>query len=861
MGDNEFSRRDFLKKGLLTTGAAALGALKAQAAGSNSITTENANSGTPQSVWDVGGVGQYSGFGLGKTGVTHYIEGFADNFSVNRGTTINFKINTDSAKYKIDIYRLGYYQGNGARLIATLPTITKASLQPTPLTNYPIGLVDAGNWSVSASWAVPATVTSGVYIAKLTRLDVAGANHIPFVVRDDGVVHDIVFQTSDTWQAYNGWGGYNLYGGAGQSNSSTGRAYKVSYNRPFATRDGIGTAAGPQDFVFGAEISAIRWLEANGYDVSYMAGVDVDRLDLTGKDAQLTKYKTYLSVGHDEYWSGNQRANVEAARGAGVNLAFWSGNEIFWKTRWENSTDGSNTPYRTLVTYKETIDQIVLDPLDPPVWTGSWRDPSFSPPADGGRPENALSGTIFMVDAWRSDIIKIPAPMTQLRFWRNTSVAAVKSGSASLVQNLLGYEWDEAPDNGFQPAGLIRLSSTSLNVDTYLLDYGHVVGTYPGTHNLTLYRHTSGALVFGAGTVFWVWGLDTNHDLNDLYPTAIDKNVQQACINLLADMGVQPASLIISPGIALATQSGDFLPPTSTITAPAPGSVKAQSPATISGTSSDAGGGLVAGVEISTDNGLSWHPVTTTTANAAGSITSWTYLWWPQSPGTYQLLSRAVDDSGNLESHGPGISVPVGVGTAISLFNPAAVSPWGQGNAPVLVGPANDSNALELGIQFQSSVAGTITGLRFYKNPWNTGTHIGSFWTAGGTKLASATFTGESAYGWQTVSISPVVITANTTYVASFHSTGGNYSNDQNYFANQRNSGSLKAPPAGGGGVYAYGSGSLFPSTNDGPTNFWADVVFVPSSGNLPPVANNDSGFNLTSFSLRKILLVRGCAA
>ena len=68
-----------------------------------------------------------------------------------------------------------------------------------------------------------------------------------------------------------------------------------------------------------------------------------------------------------------------------------------------------------------------------------------------------------MVDSWRSDIIKIPAPMTQLRFWRNTSVARVTSGSASLVQNLLGYEWDEAPDNGAQPAGLIRLSSTTLS--------------------------------------------------------------------------------------------------------------------------------------------------------------------------------------------------------------------------------------------------------------------------------------------------------------------------------------------------------------------------------------------------------------
>jgi hypothetical protein len=830
MGNDRFSRRDFLKKGVLTTGAAALGTVKAQAAGSNSITAENANAGTPQSVWDLSGVGQYSGFGLGKTGVTHYIEGFADNISVNCGTTINFKINTDSATYKIDIYRLGYYQGNGARLIATLPTITKASIQPTPLTNYPIGLVDAGNWSTSASWAVPSTVTSGVYIAKLTRLDIAGANHIPFVVRDDGVVHDIVFQTSDTtWQAYNGWGGYNLYGGAGQSTSSTGRAYKVSYNRPFSTRDSIGISSGPQDFVFGAEVCAIRWLEQNGYDVCYMTGVDVDR-----SGAQLLNRKVYLSVGHDEYWSGNQRANVKAARDAGVHLAFWSGNEIFWKTRWENSTDSSATPYRTLVCYKETIDQQVLDPSDPPTWTGSWRDPRFSPPGDGGNPENALSGTIFMVDAYRTDTLTIPFPMTKLRFWRNTSVAAVQTGSASLVKNLLGYEWDEAPDNGFQPAGLIRLSSTTLPVDSYLLDYGHVVGAYTGTHNLTLYRYPSSrALVFGAGTVFWVWGLDTNHDLNDVYPTAVDKNVQQACINLLADMGVQPASLVLSPGIALATMSGDTLAPTSAITAPAPGSVKAQTPVTISGTSSDAGGGLVAGVEISTDGGLTWHPCTGTTA--------WTYVWWPQSPGTFTLKSRAVDDSGNLESPSAGMSVTVAVGTSISLFNPATLSPWGGPNAPALVGPDNDTNAVELGVMFQSSSPGNVTGLRFYKNPWNTGTHVGNLWRTDGTKLASATFSGESPHGWQTVSISPVTISANTTYIVSYHTNVGNYSDDG--FNTPRSSGALKAPPSGGGGVYTYSSSSVFPAINDGPINFWVDVVFAPASGNLPPVANNDSGF------------------
>ena len=96
------------------------------------------------------------------------------------------------------------------------------------------------------------------------------------------------------------------------------------------------------------------------------------------------KCKAFVSVGHDEYWSGTQRTNVENARNAGVNLSFMSGNEIYWKTRWESSLDGSNTPYRTLVCYKETWQgQENFDPHTQ--WTGTWRDPRFSPPADGGK--------------------------------------------------------------------------------------------------------------------------------------------------------------------------------------------------------------------------------------------------------------------------------------------------------------------------------------------------------------------------------------------------------------------------------------------------------------------------------------------
>ena len=80
-------------------------------------------------------------------------------------------------------------------------------------------------------------------------------------------------------------------------------------------------------------------------------------------------------------------------------MAFFSGNEMFWKTRWADSSDGSNTPYRTLISYKETHFNAPTDPQDPSTWTGAWGDPRFSPPADGGVPANALTGTEFVVNS------------------------------------------------------------------------------------------------------------------------------------------------------------------------------------------------------------------------------------------------------------------------------------------------------------------------------------------------------------------------------------------------------------------------------------------------------------------------------
>jgi hypothetical protein len=490
------------------------------------------------------------------------IQGFATSFSVNAGETVGFKIATDATSYRTDIYRLGYYEGAGARKV-TFATFTGPQVQPACLTDAATGLVDCGNWAESTSWNTTGA-TSGIYVAKLTRTDGqpttnSGTSHIVFVVRNDGANSELLFQTSDTtWQAYNSYGGNSLYvGGPGVS---PGRAYKVSYNRPFNTRD-----LEPQSWLFNAEYPMVRWLEANGYDVSYFSGIDTDR-----SGSLLLNHKVFLSVGHDEYWSGAQRANVEAARDAGVNLAFLSGNEVFWKTRWEPSIDASNTAYRTLVSYKETRNDAKIDPSAE--WTGTWRDPRFSPPSDGGRPENALTGTLWTVNCC-SYPIKVPAEFGKHRFWRHTTIADLDPEEvAELSANTLGYEWDEDIDNGFRPAGLTQLSSTSVNVPERLTDYGSIVAPGLATHSLTLYRsHTvdalgnpKTALVFGAGTVQWSWGLDGNHDRGGSLP---DARMQQATVNLLADMGTQPGS--IQSGLVTTTAATDDDAPISAVNAPA----------------------------------------------------------------------------------------------------------------------------------------------------------------------------------------------------------------------------------------------------------------------------------------------------
>uniref|UniRef100_A0A7S4GIK2 N,N-dimethylformamidase beta subunit-like C-terminal domain-containing protein n=1 Tax=Eutreptiella gymnastica TaxID=73025 RepID=A0A7S4GIK2_9EUGL len=655
--------------------------------------------------------------------------------SVPQGGTVFFKINTTATAYRVDVYRMGYYGGAGARRVASFSLdLPKALLQPDCLYSPDTHLVDCGNWHVSANWSVPTDATSGIYFARLVRLDpepqpnwradnsqifwdirfsrpkeeqdplvpppggehaygVHGrgrmanalkeprASHIYFIVRNDVAGADVLFQTMDTtWQTYNCWGSMNTYGyecgdplthagsphyhkraaAAQPGLAMPARAYKASLNRPYATRSYRAV-----NMPFQCEYPMVRWLERNGYDVSYWSGVDTDRLGA----AISARFRLFLSVGHDEYWSGRQREHVTAARDAGVHLGFFSGNEVYWRIRWEDgaTSDGSRTDsHRTVVVYKDTQ---ATKPLDPVEWTGTFRDGRDINPL-GPQPENALTGTIFTVNAWRHDPLVVPAEFAAHRFWRNTTVAALRGDEeAVLLTGLLGHEWDEDVDNGFRPAGLMQLSRTTVDNVHYLVDEGSVFDSGTATHHLTLYRHSSGALVFGAGTVQWMWGLDAHHDSPNGMPperanpytirvgvdrTAPDPAVQQATLNLLVDMGVHPHTP--QPDLTLTASSTDTVAPKSEIASCQVHRLSGRDKhreLVCHGVAHDVGG-VVAAVEITATAGKRWHP-----AVLSPDHRTWHYKAvvpaGPKCSLLRNVTTRAVDDSGNLEApHRPG---------------------------------------------------------------------------------------------------------------------------------------------------------------------------------------------------------------
>ena len=198
-------------------------------------------------------------------------------------------------------------------------------------------------------------------------------------------------------------------------------------------------------------------------------------------------------------------------------------------------------------------------------------------------------------------------------------------------------------------------------------------------------------------------------------------------------------------------------------------------------------------------------------------------------------MSAVQDPAGNA------MAAPV----SWSFTTSPSCSIWNDSATPAVTS-FNDTSPIEVGVKFSTSVTGMITGIRFYKGSLETGTHIGHLWTSTGTLLATATFTGESASGWQEVDFaSPVVIAANTVYVASYYAPVGGYAVSGAYFAGSGiDSGPLHAlsnTEGNGNGVYIYATGGGFPTGSFNATNYWVDVVYTSGVNNPPPTVTAQS--------------------
>ncbi len=229
-------------------------------------------------------------------------------------------------------------------------------------------------------------------------------------------------------------------------------------------------------------------------------------------------------------------------------------------------------------------------------------------------------------------------------------------------------------------------------------------------------------------------------------------------------------------------------------------------PNTVSFTVKDSGGNSVPGA-VSFTTGNTVATFTPTSALAAST--------------TYTATV-----SGAQNSSGQAMSSPFSWSFTTGTVSQCPCSVW-QNGTPTGAVDAADTSAVNLGVQFQSSSGGRVVGVRFYKYADNTGSHIGSLWSSSGALLATGTFTNETASGWQELDFSsPVTITANTTYVVSFHTDTGHYAVTGNGLGSAVANGPLTA--LAGGGVYAYGSANAFPSNTYNASNYWVDVVYSP---------------------------------
>lgn len=429
------------------------------------------------------------------------VKGYASATSVNHGESITFYVSVDHPQaYTIDVYRVGWYGGLGAVLATRIGPLDGVR-QPECPRDDATGLI-ACDWAPSTTLAVPTSWVSGVYLGVLQTESRFGS-FVVFVVRDDERSADLVYQQSvTTYQAYNdypsdGRRGKSLYGDSfgPETIAGTTRAVAVSFDRPYAG-DGAGQ-------FLDWEVDFVRFLEREGYDVTYTTDVDTH-----AHGERLLRSRAFLSVGHDEYWSRAMYDAVEHARDQGVNLGFFGANEVYWQVRFEPSAAG--TPDRIMVCYKDAA----LDSGRGAATTVRWRDPLV------GRPEQALVGI------QHGDIVANGKHGAYADYVVQNAAHWIYAGTGladgDVIPGIVGYETDAF--DAAVPSPAARSGTAALLATSPFVSFaGDSVYA-----SASIYQAPSGAWVFAAGTIGWSLGLD---DFGDR--AAPDERLQQTTRNVL----------------------------------------------------------------------------------------------------------------------------------------------------------------------------------------------------------------------------------------------------------------------------------------------------------------------------------------
>jgi hypothetical protein len=482
------------------------------------------------------------------------ITGYGDATSINIGQALNLKISLAQAgQYNLDVYRLGYYGGTGGRLIFSASGLNGVTQSGPSMTNPSTNLVEY-KWEISYTLQTETNWITGLYLVKITDSRTGKQNYIQFVLRDDNRPADIGFQDAITTAvAYNNAGGYSVYDFNSHGNT---RAYQVSFDRPFQ----YGSDVGSEQFnnMLTWEYNMTRWLESQGYDVSYYTNLDVST-----NPFQLYSHKIFLSIGHDEYWSMEQRDRVQQARDNGISLAFFSANTAYWQVRFDPSSSGQAN--RVLTIYKDTSGIGVGKSIDPIAQKNAVAATTLFRNPEVNRSENELLGVGYVGDWGAGNVFNGFDYVVSNASDPYYASTGLKNGDR--LTGLVGYEWDGLLNNGSTPEGLVVLSSSPVRAQGLLPQLPP--GTNPEISNAVRYTAKSGAKVFATGSIQWVWGLDSNWITNPhvkscwlkkmknwlrkmkklwslgldsprITSPRVDVRAQQIAVNVFADMGAKP---------------------------------------------------------------------------------------------------------------------------------------------------------------------------------------------------------------------------------------------------------------------------------------------------------------------------------